>query len=77
MPQEKRRGASRLFSVLRTLANPAVPLAVVVMLPLLMLVVTALSASSPIFAHLRRTVLWDYVQNSLLLVVGVCVMTLF
>lgn len=77
MPQEKRRGAPRLFSVLRTLANPAVPLAVVVMLPLLMLVVTALSASSPIFAHLRRTVLWDYVQNSLLLVVGVCVMTLF
>lgn len=46
------------------------------MLPVLALLVTALSASSPVFAHLRRTVLWDYAQNSVWLVIGVCAMAL-
>lgn len=41
-----------------------------------MLLAEALAAPSPIFVHLRETVLWDYVRNSAILVVGVCMLAL-
>lgn len=45
--------------------------AVLLCLPLVALVYKALSAPSPIFEHLQQTVLWDYVRNSVVLVLGV------
>lgn len=46
------------------------------LLPVLALLWRAVSAPSPIFAHLRQTVLADYVYNSVILVSGVCVLAL-
>ncbi len=40
--------------------------------PILVLLIYAVSAPSPIFSHLWETVLWDYIANSLILVCGVC-----
>lgn len=51
-------------------------LALLLILPLLALLYKALSAPSPIFEHLRQTVLWDYVRNSATLVLGVCALAL-
>lgn len=50
--------------------------ALLLCLPLLALFYQALTADSPIFEHLQRTVLWDYVRNSVILVVGVVLLSL-
>ncbi|MDO5091251.1 MAG: iron ABC transporter permease [Cardiobacteriaceae bacterium] len=67
---------TRLWPGLAVLASPAWWAALALMAPVAMLVVTAFSAPSPIFAHLAETVLGAYVKNSLVLVVGVCALAL-
>lgn len=57
-----------LFTVLAWLA------ALLLFAPIAALMVEAISKPSPSFQHLMDTVLWDYVKNSLILVVGVCFM---
>ncbi|PIE45154.1 MAG: iron ABC transporter permease [Gammaproteobacteria bacterium] len=44
--------------------------------PILALIIEALSQSSSSFEHLVDTVLWDYTKNSLILVVGVCLLAM-
>lgn len=68
----KRRGLSRLFCWF----SPIHGITLLLALPVLMLLAEALAKPSPIFAHLRKTVLWDYVSNSAILVCGVCVLAL-
>lgn len=63
--------SSRL-SVLRILAWL---FAVLLFAPIATLIVVALSKTSPSFQHLWDTVLWDYIRNSLTLVIGVCLMS--
>lgn len=48
--------------------------AIVLVAPIVALAVVAGFRSSGSFEHLLNTVLWDYVQNTLILVLGVCVM---
>ena len=43
--------------------------------PILALAIEAISEPSPSFQHLIDTVLWDYIKNSVFLVLGVCLMT--
>ncbi|MBS9781812.1 MAG: iron ABC transporter permease [Gammaproteobacteria bacterium] len=63
--------SSRL-SVLRVLAWL---FAILLFAPIATLIVVALSKTSPSFQHLWDTVLWDYIRNSLTLVIGVCLMS--
>ncbi|MDO4777364.1 MAG: iron ABC transporter permease [Cardiobacteriaceae bacterium] len=67
---------TRLRPGLAVLLSPALWAALALIAPVAMLVVTAVSAPSPIFTHLADTVLGAYVQNSLVLVVGVCLLAL-
>ncbi|PID66682.1 MAG: iron ABC transporter permease [Gammaproteobacteria bacterium] len=48
--------------------------AILLFAPIAALIVEAISQPSPSFRHLWDTVLWDYIENSLILVVGVCLM---
>ncbi|MFC3032017.1 ABC transporter permease [Pseudoalteromonas fenneropenaei] len=45
--------------------------ATLLVMPLLFLIATALQGSSDVFEHLWQTVLWDYSLNTVLLIVGV------
>ncbi len=47
-------------------------LAMVLFMPIFAIFLLAISHSSPIFTHLIDTVLWTYIKNSLILVIGVC-----
>lgn len=75
-----RRGFSRLFFLgkrrLAGLFSLSTLIALLIIAPVAMLVATAFSAPSPIFGHLADTVLWDYARNSLVLVIGVCLLAL-
>ncbi|MGC0117617.1 ABC transporter permease [Pseudoalteromonas piscicida] len=42
--------------------------------PLMFLIFESLQPDSEVFAHLWDTVLWDYVRNTILLIVGVCIL---
>ncbi len=50
-------------------------LAFFLFLPIGALLVEAVKETSPIFVHLHQTVLWDYVYNSLVLLLGVCLLS--
>ncbi len=50
-------------------------IALLLFAPIAALIIEAVSKPSPSFQHLWDTVLWDYIRNSLTLVIGVCVMS--
>lgn len=61
---------SRLLTVFSWLS------ALLLFVPIVAIFVVAISKPSPSFSHLADTVLWTYITNSLLLVIGVCFMAI-
>lgn len=44
-------------------------------LPLCFLIIESLKSDPDVFAHLWDTVLWDYISNTLILILGVCILS--